>query len=64
MLSPVQNLAAATTTLSLWSMGSVYWCRDTYDNCDIEAWLVVGAVGGGDDILLGEVDGTWTASWT
>ncbi len=64
LLTPVQNLAAAATTLSFWSFGSLYWCRDTNNNCDLEVWLVVGAVGGGDDVLLGLADPSWTANWT
>jgi len=64
LLSPVQNMAAGTTTISFWSQGSVYWCRDTYNNCDLEVWLVVGAIGGGDDVLLGLADPNWTASYT
>jgi len=64
LVSPAYDLAAATTTLSMWTNGSVYWCRDTFDNCDLEIWLVVGGVGGGDDILLGTVDSDWTASFT
>ncbi|MBI4917861.1 MAG: choice-of-anchor J domain-containing protein [Acidobacteria bacterium] len=64
LLSPVQNMAAGATTLSLWSQGSVYWCKTTYNNCDLEVWLVVGAIGGGDDVLLGLADDAWTASYT
>jgi hypothetical protein len=50
--------------LSVWSEGSVYWCKTTYDNCDLNVWLVVGAVGGGDDIFVGKLDDSWTASYT
>ncbi len=57
------SIDMATGTLSFWSQGSLYWCRDDYDNCDLEVWLVVGAVGGGDDILLGLADDDWSASW-
>lgn len=62
LLSPVINLAEAS--LSFWSYGSVYWCRDTFDYCDLRVWIVVGAVGGGDDIYLGEADGSWPSDWT
>jgi hypothetical protein len=50
-------------TLSLWSYGSLYWCRDTYDNCDLNVWLVVGDVGGGDDVFVGRADDDWTGTW-
>ena len=62
LLSPEMDLTQAT--LSFWSQGSIYWCRDTYDNCDLKIWIVVGDVGGGDDIYLGEADGDWPTSWT
>ncbi len=62
LLSPELDLTQAT--LSFWSQGSIYWCRDTYDNCDLKVWIVVGDVGGGDDIYLGKADGDWPASWT
>ena len=51
--------------LDFWSFGSLYWCRDTYDNCDLEVWLIVGpGVNDGDDIYVGKADGDWPASWT
>ncbi len=54
LLSPSLNLTQGV--LSFWSEGSVYYCRDYYDNCDLKVWIVVGAVGGGDDIYLGKAD--------
>jgi hypothetical protein len=62
LLSP--ELIISEGTLSFWSMGSVYWCRDTYDNCDLNAWIVVGDVGGGDDILIGKGEDVWPDNWT
>ncbi len=62
LVSPQFNISGGT--LTLWSMGSVYWCRDNFNNCDLQIWLVVGAVGGGDDILVGTAETSWTASWT
>jgi len=62
LLSPETPLVEGT--LSLWSFGSLYWCRDTYDNCDLNVWLVVGDVGGGDDVFVGKADGDWTSSYT
>jgi hypothetical protein len=60
LLSP--EFKAASATVSLYSMGSVYWCRDTYNNCDLEIWIVKGAWDGGtdDDIYVGKADDTWT----
>jgi hypothetical protein len=64
LLSPVLSMAAGTTTLSFWTMGSTYWCRVEYNNCDLEVWLVVGAIGGGDDVLIGLADPSWpVSSW-
>lgn len=62
LVSPEFNISGGT--LTLWSMGSIYWCRDTYNNCDVQVWLVVGAVGGGDDILVGTAEASWTANFT
>lgn len=62
LLSPVLNTFQAT--LSFWSQGSVYWCHDTYNNCDLKVWIVLGEVGGADDIYLGTAETDWTASWT
>jgi hypothetical protein len=56
-----------TTTwgaVSLWSFGSLEWCRDGSDNCDLEIWLVKGSWGGGDDVQLGLADDDWTSTWT
>ena len=62
LLSPEIN--ACTGTLSFWSEGSVYWCRDTLNNCDLNTWIVVGDPGGGDDIFITEADPAWPGSWT
>jgi uncharacterized repeat protein (TIGR01451 family) len=51
--------------LSFYSAGSIYWCRDTFDNCDLNVWIVVGpGVGDGDDIYVGTAEDDWLASWT
>ncbi|MEJ5197573.1 MAG: S8 family serine peptidase [Anaerolineae bacterium] len=63
LLSPRLLGVTGGVTTSLWSMGSVTWCRTT-NNCDLNVWLVVNAVGGGDDVLLGKADNDWTANWT
>ena len=52
-------------TLSFWSSGSLFWCRDDNDNCDLEVWLVVGPTAGdANDIYVGTADGDWPASFT
>ncbi len=62
LLSP--PLTATGGTLSFWSQGSLYWCRDNLNHCDLKVWIVKGAPGGGDDILVGEGDDAWTADFT
>ena len=61
LLSP--EFQAASAQLQFYSFGSLYWCRDTYDNCDLNVWLVVGDWGGGDDILVHTADNDWTDTW-
>ncbi len=63
LLSP--SFTATSGDVSLWSKGSLYWCRDTNDNCDLEIWFVNGTWdwGGGDDVYLGIVDNDWTSTW-
>lgn len=62
LLSP--QFTASNATLSFYSFGSPYWCRDTYDNCDLNVWIVVGAWGGGNDIFVRTVDSDWIGTWT
>jgi uncharacterized repeat protein (TIGR01451 family) len=62
LLSP--ELYLSEGVLSLWSMGSIYWCRGTYNNCDLNVWIVVGDVGDGDDIYVGRADDDWSGSYT
>lgn len=51
--------------VNFWSFGSLYWCRDINDNCDLEVWLINGpGVNDGDDIFLGKADDDWVATWT
>jgi len=63
LLSP--TFVADSGNVSLWSLGSLYWCRDTYDNCDLEVWFVNGNwdAGGGDDVYLGLADNGWSDTW-
>jgi hypothetical protein len=61
LLSP--PIYGDTGSISFWSEGSVYWCRNTYDNCDLQVWLVRGNWGGSDDVLLGKGEDAWSADW-
>ena len=56
-----QQLSIKEAILHFWSDGSIYWCRDTFDNCDLEVWIVVGAWDGGtgDDIYVGKAENDW-----
>lgn len=49
--------------LQFYSFGSPYWCRDTYNNCDLKVWLVVGGWGDGGDIHVHTADDDWTGTW-
>jgi len=64
LLSPIYT--ATIGSLSFWSAGSTYWCRDTYDNCDLGVYIVFGAVGGGDDVFIGNAEDSWSGNfiWT
>ncbi len=64
LLSPYLAGLTGGMTTTAWSAGSTYWCRDFYNNCDLNAWLVVGDAGGGDDVLLGVLEDDWVANWT
>lgn len=44
----IPRFAASSGSVSLWSYGSLYWCRDTYNSCDLEVWFVTGSWGGDD----------------
>jgi thermitase len=57
LLSP--EFKATSAHLQFYSSGTAYWCRDHYDNCDLNVWLVVGNWGGGDDIFVGKADDDW-----
>jgi hypothetical protein len=60
-----QQLWITEGILHFWSKGSVYWCRDSSDNCDLQVWIVVGEwdAGTGDDILVGKAEDAWSDSW-
>lgn len=63
LLTPVLPMTSAR--LRFWSAGSLYWCRDDHDNCDLEIWIVVGSWddGAGDDIFVGKADDDWPADF-
>jgi len=61
LLSP--QFEASSAWLQFYSFGSLYWCRDTHDNCDLRVWLVIGDWGGGDDVHVHTADGDWTSSF-
>jgi hypothetical protein len=63
LLSPVITPMAGPFTVEAWSMGSLYWGRDTYDNYDLLLILVYGNLGGGDEVYVGKLDDDWTATW-
>jgi len=54
-----------TLTVNFWSQGSVYWCRDDYDNCDLDLYLDEDAIfGNGNETLAFTADLDWVASWS
>ncbi len=63
LLTPVLNMFG-TVTLTGKTMGSAYWGVTPYDNYDVEAWIVIGDVGGGDDTLIAQLDQDhWVVNW-
>lgn len=60
LLSP--EFVATSAQLQFHSKGSLVFCRDVLDDCDLNVWLVVGAWDGGadDDIFVYQVDADWT----
>ncbi len=50
--------------LQFYSYGSLTWCRDTYNNCDLKVWVVFGDWGGGDDVHIYTADQDWPSSWS
>jgi hypothetical protein len=55
--------ATNNSQVEFYSMGSLYWCRDTYNNCDLKVWIVFGGWGGGDDIMISTADPTWPGDY-
>ena len=63
LMTPMLDISNAI--LDFWSMGSIYWCRDTLNNCDLNIWIVIGAWdgGAGNDIFVGKADDAWTSNF-
>jgi len=54
-----------TLSVSFWSQGSVYWCRDDYDNCDLDIYLDEDNIfGNGNETLVHTADALWPGNWT
>jgi len=49
-------------TLSVWSIGC--FDQDWCDSYDVEVWFVVGDIGGGDDVYLGNLNDLWEDYFT
>lgn len=67
LISPAFDTGSEEGLLNFFSRGSAFWCRDDFNNCDFDIWIVVGATAGdADDINLGKVEDAWTAehTWT
>ncbi len=62
LVSPVFQAASGLVDVN--HLGSIFWCRDNNDNCDLDVMLVVDGIGGGDDVLLKRLDDDWPASFT
>ncbi len=57
LLSP--ELALSEATLVFWSRSDIYWCRSPLNNCELLVWIVLGELGGGDDLYVGKADDDW-----
>ena len=53
-------------TVSFYSAGNTVYCYSTYNNCDLEIWVVKGSwdAGSGNDINIGTVDALWDFSFS
>ena len=50
--------------VQFYSMGSIYWCRDTYDNCDLNIYLDTDTTwNNGNETLVHTADGDWPDNW-
>ena len=59
--------ASGGAVLQFYSFGSLTWCRDTYNNCDLKVWVVFGDWGGSDDVHIYTADQDWPSHfliWT
>jgi hypothetical protein len=61
--------AVSNMTLTGKTMGSIYWGTPpsqggTYDNYDVQAWIIRGGTyGGGDDVMIAKLDDNWVMTW-
>ena len=60
-----QLVPASDLSLSFWSLGSIYWCRDNYDNCDFKVYVDADNTwGNGNEQYVYTVDADWTDDYT
>ena len=57
LMSP--ELALSEATLVFWSRSDIHWCRSPLNNCELLVWIILGEVGGGDDLYVGKADDDW-----
>lgn len=68
LLSP-DAVAAPGMVFSGKTVGSVYWGKPpeqggTYDNYDVQAWIIRGgSFGGDDDSMIAKLDDNWQVNW-
>ncbi len=64
LVSPLLDIHSAT--LTFWSRGSLHYCRDVEDNCDLQVWVIRGSVGDGGDDFVAFADDDWigTFQWS
>jgi hypothetical protein len=56
-------IEVSSGVVSMWSLGSLFWCREDNDNCELNVWIIPGELGDGDEILLGRVNEDWTGTF-
>jgi hypothetical protein len=56
---------AGTAQVGFYSYGSPLFCRDEWDDCDLNVWVVFGAWdwGQGDDLMIYTADQDWTGDY-
>ena len=61
LLSPPFQLT--TASVSFYSQGSVYYCRDDYQRCSLDVWLVVGEMDNVNDIFVYRANQDWLGTY-